>query len=126
MDTVTDSILLTIKRMIGYDDDYDVFDHDLIIHINGLIARLNQVGPTLAEDFYLEDSTATWDDYFSKLAHPSTGDWFTKTNLQIIKDYIYVETKIVFDPPTSSFVLEALKEQGKEMEWRISCFADKK
>lgn len=121
-----DSILLTIKKMIGFEDDYTVFDNDLIIHINGLIAKLNQIGPTLTEDFYIEDSSATWDDYFSKLSHPGNGDWFTATNLQLIKDYIYVMTKVIFDPPTSSFVLEALKSQGAEMEWRIACFADEK
>ncbi len=121
-----DSILLTIKKMIGYEDDYKVFDNDLIIHINGLIARLNQIGPTLSEDFYITGESETWDDYFSKLSHPDSGDWFTTTNLQMIKDFIYINTKIIFDPPTSSFVLEALKEQAKEMEWRLACFSDEK
>lgn len=108
-----DSILNTIKKMLGISEDYDAFDTDIIVGINSAIMALTQIGVGPADGFVVKDSAQTWMDFL--------GD---RQGIESVKQYIYCKTKIAFDPPTSSFVIEAMKEIIRETEFRISVAVD--
>lgn len=112
---VKDSILLTIKQMLGgLDPTYDSeFDVDLITNINMSLSKLTQVGVGPAEGFEIEDDKTTWVDYIG-----------TDKRLNMIKTFIYVDVKYTFDPPRSSFALGALEKQRDELLWRINVQVD--
>lgn len=105
---MSDSVLTTIKQMLGYDEDYEAFDTDIIVLINSAFLVLNQIdiGPDVP--FTISDKTATWADFVS-------GD----TNFEAIKTFIYLKVKVVFDPPTSSYVLDAYNKQMDEYLVRL-------
>lgn len=115
MAEVQDSILLTIKQMLGgLDPTYDSeFDLDIITHINASLATLTQVGVGPEEGFEITDDTATWHDYI--------GD---DKRLNFIKRYIYADVKYSFDPPRTSFAFDAIEKQKEELLWRISIQVD--
>lgn len=103
------SILNTIKKMVGVDSAYTVFDTDIIVHINATFSTLHQLGVGPANPFHISDATAVWTD-------------FTGTNLAIesVKSYIYAKVKLAFDPPTTSFAIDALNKMCSEFEWRLN------
>lgn len=103
-----DSILQSIKKLLGIHSDYTVFDDDIIIHINTNFVVLNQlnVGPT--EGFFITDGDATWDEYI--------GD---KQYQHMVKTFIYLKVKLIFDPPSSSFVIESMNKTLSELEFRL-------
>jgi hypothetical protein len=102
------SILDSIKKLLGSDiDDHD-FDTDVIVHINSAIMTLNQLGVG-KDSFSISSNLETWKDFL--------GD--DLSYLEAIKTYIYIKVKLVFDPPTSSFVLTSLDSQKNELEWRF-------
>lgn len=103
-----ESILKIIKKMIGLDESYTQFDVDVILHINMAFATLNHLGVGPQNGFRISDDTATWDDYETDV-----------TKAGLIKDYIYMKVKLLFDPPTSNSYSENLKESVKELEWRL-------
>lgn len=105
--TVTDGILPTIKKMIGPSEEYDYFDPDLMIHINAALSVLRQLGIGPQEGFRLTTGQETWGEFL--------GD---ETDLEMVKDYIYMKVKLAFDPPTSSSLLASYQELIKEFEWR--------
>lgn len=107
-----DSILDSVKKRIGFDAGYNAFDEDLIFLINADFAVLHQLGMT-ETPFKIEDSGATWNDFRAEGAA-----------LEFAKEYIYLDCRITFDPPSSSFVLEALKNKKAEMEWRGNVAVD--
>jgi hypothetical protein len=115
MPAVEDSILLTIKQMLGgLDPTYDSeFDLDIITHINASLATLTQVGVGPKEGFEITDDTATWHDYI--------GD---DKRLNFIKRYIYADVKYSFDPPRTSFAFDAIEKQKEELLWRINIQVD--
>lgn len=96
--------------MLGIDEEYTHFDSDIIMHINGALMSLSQMGINAA---VITDDTATWESYIG-----------TNDNLEIVKLYVYYKTRIGFDPPSSSFVLDAMERQIKEIEWRIMVEVD--
>lgn len=102
-----EKILDTVRSMLGPSDVYTHFDSDIIIHINSAINVLTQlgVGP---EDGFMIDENTTWDEYIDDDKY-----------LQLVKQYIYLKTKKLFDPPSNSFVLDAIDKEIKELEWRI-------
>lgn len=110
-----DSILTSIKKLIGYPEDYEQFDTDLIIHINSVFTILNQIGVGPINGFSIKDKSTTWSEY--------TGDTVL---FDSVKTYVYMKVRLVFDPPSSSFVLESIKEMIKEYEWRLNAFAETK
>ena len=112
---VEDSILGTIKKMLGIADDYEQFDVDIIIHINSAFATLAQIGSSLKDDYSISDKNNLWTEYTDNVKI-----------LDSIKTYIYLKTRLIFDPPTSSMVAEAIKERIKELEFRIQLSADSK
>lgn len=106
--TADDSILLTIRKMLGGSVDYAVFDVDLCTFINSSIMKLYQMG--IGEiGFSVDGEEQTWRDYL--------GDDFKK--LRSVVDFIYTEARIKFDPPSNSFVMNAMKDNLKELEWRL-------
>lgn len=107
-----ESILNSIKKMLGIDSDYDAFDVDIIAHINSAFFTLNQLGHN-SRGFTLTDDKAVWGDYVDS---PET--------LNVIKSYISAKVRLAFDPPSTSFGIEALKKQIEEWEWRINVYLD--
>lgn len=108
---VTDSILNTVKKMLGIDKAYKAFDMDIIVSINSTFSTLYQLGVTLDGDFMVMDERQKWSDIIK--------DEF-KSRLAFIQQYVYLKVRVVFDPPTSSFVLDAYNKQISELEWRIN------
>ena len=105
-----DSILNTIKKMLGIDSNYDAFDTDIIVHINSAIMILRQLGIGPPDGFIVSDESDSWSDLIGE----------GTTLYESIKTYIYLKVKSVFDPSTSSAANEASKEMIKELEWRLN------
>ena len=108
-----DSILLSIKKLLGMDPSYqEAFDIDLIIHINSVFSILTQLGVGPDTGFSITSDSETWDMYTTDL------------NLDMVKSYIVAKVRLIFDPPTSSSVTEAFKRYIDEFEWRINVEVD--
>lgn len=108
-----DSILTSVKKMLGIAEEYDHFDADLIMHINSVLTILGQLGVGPDEGFFIEDDGAEWTDFVSDMS-----------NLQFIKTYVYQKVKLLFDPPQSASAIEALNRSISELEWRINAQVD--
>lgn len=108
-----ESILTSIKKMLGITADYTHFDEDIVMHINSVFMILNQLGVGPADGFYIEDYTTVWTDYIDD---PS--------RLQMIKSYMYMKVKLLFDPPASSTVMNCIEDQIREFEWRLNIAVD--
>lgn len=108
-----DSILLSVKKMIGIPNDYDVFDTDIILHINTVFDSLNQMGVGPEEGFSISDSSTEWSEFLT----------FGK-NSEMVKTYMYLKVRMLFDPPSNGTLSNVLSEQIKEYEWRLLIFAD--
>lgn len=106
---MTESILDSTKKVLNLSSDYTPFDQDIILHINSVFSTLNQLGVGPVEGFMIEDKDAVWSDFLE-------GD----LRLNNVKTYIYLRVRMLFDPPTLGYVLDAMKEQIKELEWRIN------
>lgn len=110
---MSESILNTIKKLLGYDAEYTSFDTDIIVAINAAFNVLTQLGVGPKEGFFISDSTATWSDYIPDM-----------TNFNMVKQYIYMKTKITFDPPQSTHAMNAFTEMIKEYECRLNYQVD--
>lgn len=108
-----DSILTSIKKLLGIEEEYTQFDSDIIMHINTVFLNLTQLGVGPAEGFLIEDDSATWDDFI--------GD---SNRLQAVKTYVYLKVKLLFDPPLSSSVTESINRIISELEWRLNVAVD--
>lgn len=108
-----ESILLTIKKMIGPSIDYPAFETDLIVHINTALMVLNQLGIGPVEGFSITGEDETWSDLIGEAK-----------NLDAVKTYIYLKVKMAFDPPTTGATTDAFKEMIKEYEWRLNVQVD--
>lgn len=107
-----DSILTSIKKILGLPEEYDAFDPDIIIHINSTLGILSQLGIGPEEGFMIFDASSTWDEFLINF-----------TNVEFVKSYVSNKVKLLFDPPQNSSTLEALKEMTSELEWRLSVAA---
>lgn len=108
------SILGSVRKMIGgIAEEESPFDPDLIIHINSVFTIVNQLGVGPKEPYSIEDETNTWDEF-----------WGDSDVIEMVKSYMYLKTKIIFDPPTSGVLHEALERQITEFEWRLSVQGD--
>lgn len=106
---MSDSILTSIKKNLGVDEMYEVFDPDIIMYINSAFATLTQLGVGPAEGFMIEDKSATWDTFLG-----------TDPRLNPVKTYVQLRTRMLFDPPQTSYLTEAMKQQIQEHEWRLN------
>ena len=95
-----ESILNSTKKVLGLAEDYDAFDQDVITHINATFSVLNQVGVGPADGFFIEDDTAVWADV-----------GLPDNQLHLVKTYMYLKVRFLFDPPGTSFHMSAMKEQ---------------
>ena len=107
--TMNESILTTIKKMLGIAEDYDAFDTDIIVNINTVFMTLTQIGVGPEKGFSITNSESKWSDFLQE-----------EKKLEGVKTYIYLKVKLVFDPPTTSFVLDAMKNMATEIEWRLN------
>lgn len=110
-----ESILTSIKKMLGIDEEYTHFDADIIMHINSVLMTLTQLGVGPSEGFAIEDDTSTWIDFIPQI---------TTAQLHAVKSYIYMKVKLMFDPPLSSSVIESMNRQIAELEWRLNVAVD--
>lgn len=102
------SILDSVKKSIGIDKEYAAFDPDIIMHINSVLATLNQLGVGPESGFSIEDSSTTWNELI--------GD---DPRYNSVKTYVFLKVRTLFDPPTASHLMTAMNEQIREFEWRI-------
>lgn len=103
------SILDSIKKLLGIGKEYDAFDPDIIIHINTAFNTLNQLGVGPEDSFTISDNKTQWNEYVSD----------TKT-YEMVKTYIYLKVRLIFDPPLNSSILESMKQTINELEWRLN------
>lgn len=108
----TDSILNWVKKKLGAEGDYDPFDHDILTSINTALATIFQVGAG-DTSFRIDTADETWDEFFDGAGIKN------EFILPMIKDYVFLSTKILFDPPESSYAVENLVKKKDELEWRI-------
>lgn len=111
VDKINGSILNTVKKLLGIDSSYNVFDMDLIVGINSALSTLYQLGISIDQDFIVMDERAKWSDFIK--------DEY-RNRLAFIQQYVCLKVRILFDPPTSSFVLDAYQKQISELEWRLN------
>lgn len=104
-----ESILTSIKKLLGITEEYEHFDADIIMHINSVFMILAQMGVGPSEGFSIKDKTATWDMFVSQ-----------NTNLESVKSYVFMKVKLLFDPPQSSAVMESMNRMISEFEWRLN------
>jgi hypothetical protein len=108
------SILTSTKKVLGLSESYTAFDLDILIHINSVFSILSQLGVGPAGGFSIEDESAEWEDYID-----------TDTELyNMVKTYVYLKVRLLFDPPATSFAIGAFENQAKEYEWRISALRE--
>ena len=112
---MNESILTSIKKLLGIAEEYKHFDMDLIIHINTFLTRLYQIGVG-KKNFRSIDKSATWSDFL--------GD--DEVKFQQAMEYVFIRTKLIFDPPQSGAANEAFKEAMRELEWLLLVDADPK
>lgn len=110
-----ESILTSIKKFVGIDAEYEHFDPDIIMHINSVFADLWQLGVGPYKGFMIEDNTTSWEDFLQG-----------SDELQSVKSYMELRVKLLFDPPSSAAVLEAMQRQIDKWEWRLNVAAETK
>jgi hypothetical protein len=109
-----ESILTSIKKMLGIAEEYKQFDQDIIIHINSVFTTLMQLGVGPSKGFYIEDDIAEWTDFVSDLSQ-----------LQAVKSYVYLKVRLLFDPSSlGSATLASYERQISELEWRLNVVAE--
>lgn len=109
-----ESILISIKKLLGISEEYTQFDDDIIMHINTVFLNLNQLGVGPTAGFFIEDDTAEWAEFI--------GD--NNAQLQAVKSYMYLKVKLLFDPPLSSSVIESMNRMIAELEFRLNVAVD--
>lgn len=110
---MADSILDNTKKALGLVPEYTVFDSDILMHINTAFATLTQLGVGPTDGFMIEDKDKTWDTFLG-----------SDPKLNLVKSYVYLRVRVIFDPPQSSFVLDSMKQQLQEFEWRLNVHAE--
>lgn len=109
-----ESILTSIKQMLGIEDEQTNFDVDIVFHINSVFSILTELGVGPTDGFRIRDKTTTWDEFLTE----------NQPTLDLVKSYVYMKVKLIFDPPLSSAVVEAMKVSISEFEWRINDIAE--
>lgn len=103
-----DSILNSVKKNLGLAADYNAFDDDILLFINGVLFHLTQLGVGPEVGFTVEDADDTWDDFLG-----SQPRW------NGVRTFVFLRVRMLFDPPQTSYLISALEKQALEMEWRI-------
>lgn len=108
-----DSILTSIKKLLNIGEDYNYFDTDIIIHINTVFSKLHQLGVGPDKPFRISGAEQTWDQFIG-----------TQSQVEAVKDYIYLNVKLLFDPPQNGFTTTSYENMIKELEWRLNVAVD--
>lgn len=108
-----DSILTSVKKLLGITEEYTQFDTDIIIHINSVFMILHQLGVGPDRPFMITDKESKWSDFIG-----------TADNIEAVKTYMFMKVKLLFDPPQSSAVAEASNNIISELEWRLNVAVD--
>lgn len=103
-----DSILKSTKKILGLDSEYTAFDLDIITHINSVFSILSQLGLGPA-GFQIEDDSKDWADFIASV-----------DGINMVKSYVFMKVRMMFDPPATSFAIDAINKQIQEMEWRLN------
>ena len=114
--TMNESILLSIKKPLGVSEDDTAFDPDILMHINSVMAILQQLSVGPDNGFSISDSTTTWSEYLGE----------SYEHLNLVKSYMAAKVRILFDPPVSSAVMGSLEKICSEFEWRVNVAAENK
>lgn len=104
---MNESILISIKKLLGIAADYTQFDIDIIIHINTVFAILHDIGVGPDATYSITDSTNIWNEFIQD-----------SEDLDMVKSYMYMKVRMMFDPPSGQ-VAEAMNNNIKELEWRM-------
>ena len=108
-----DSILTSIKKLLGIAEDYEHFDGDIIVHINSVFNALTQLGIGPSSGFTISDKSAVWSSFLNN-----------EIRLEAIKSYMYMKVRMMFDPPTSSAAIDSMQKMISEFEWRLNVTAE--
>lgn len=107
--TMSSSILTSIKKMLSIEEDYEYFDVDITIFINGALFTLNQLGVGPESGFVVTDKNDTWSSFVGNVK-----------DLEAIKTFVYLKTRLLFDPPQMGYLVDAINKQCDELVWRIN------
>lgn len=108
-----ESILVSVKKLLGIAPEYEVFDTDIILHINSALSVLTQLGIGPSKGYMIRDANDLWSDFVKD-----------DPRQELLKVYVYLRVRLIFDPPSSSSVIEAINNQIKEYEWRLTVVSD--
>ena len=104
-----ESILTSIKKLLGIAEEDTNFDQDLIMHINSVFMILTQLGVGPSKGFSIKDENDVWSDFIPE-----------QSSLEAVKSYVYMKVRLMFDPPLSSAVADAINRNISELEWRLN------
>lgn len=110
---LTESILISIKKLLGIDASYTHFDADIIMHINSVFSILTQMGVGPSNGFSISGSEENWTGFIEDVP-----------TFSLVKSYVYLKVRLLFDPPLSSAAVESINRQISEFEWRLFVAAD--
>lgn len=108
-----DSILISVKKSLGIEQEYTHFDPDIILHTNSALLTLNQIGIGPQIGFMISGEQETWIDLLGE-----------RQDLEAVKTFLYLKVRLIFDPPQNSFLVKAMEDQTKEIEWRLNIQAE--
>lgn len=108
-----DSILTSVKKLLGIVDEYEAYDADIIMHINSVFSILTQLGVGPSDGYYIRDANDLWTDFLPE-----------GKKLEMVKTYVYQKVRLIFDPPVSSAAMTAMENMINEFEWRINVTVD--
>lgn len=108
-----ESILQSIKQMLGIHESYTHFDSTIVMHINSVFTILNQMGIGPEEGCFITDDSEEWQDYI------------TKANMNMVKTYMYLKVRLLFDPPQNGALMDSINRNISELEWRLYLEADR-
>lgn len=108
-----ESILTSIKKLLGIAEEDTNFDQDLIMHINSVFMILTQLGVGPSKGFSIKDENDVWSDFIPE-----------QSSLEAVKSYVCMKVRLMFDPPLSSAVADAINRNISELEWRLNVGAE--
>ena len=107
-----ESILTSIKKLLGIAEEYTHFDQDIIMQINSALFDLTQLGVGPSAGFSIDDAKDVWNDFIDV------------SRIEAVKTYVYLSVKLIFDPPDKPAVIDAYERRLKELEWRLNVAVD--
>ena len=110
---MNESILTSVKKLLGITEEYNHFDADIIMHINTVFMVLMQLGVGPANGFSISDASSTWGDFLQ-----------SSKQLEAVRSYVYLRVKMMFDPPQAGAVIQSTERLISELEFRLNVEVD--